>query len=124
MLKMEMEDVLVQVEDQLNLLEDELIAYHMKEKTRYETLQGEMRKLQQIVDNAKQEVENQKQFQFFSVNFEMTKCRNNERWAASLVQDKIIFDDSNIEELKDELTLYDAIKIDIRKSNSMIFHKL
>lgn len=62
--RMKMEHDMIQLQDQLKLARDDLAkqtAHYTKEKMRCETLKAEMTKLQQIADEAKQEVEYQKQ---------------------------------------------------------------
>ncbi|EFO21050.2 hypothetical protein LOAG_07437 [Loa loa] len=63
-LRMKMEKDMIELQDQLKLAQNNLTKQavdYAKEKTRCETLEAEMTKLQQIADEAKQEVECQKQ---------------------------------------------------------------
>ncbi|VBB28256.1 unnamed protein product [Acanthocheilonema viteae] len=63
-LRMKLERDIIQLQDQLKLAQNDLAkqtAYYTKEKTRCEILKAEMTKLQQTADEAKQELEYQKQ---------------------------------------------------------------
>lgn len=62
--RMKMEQNIIQLQEQLKLAQDNLAKQNInytKEKTRCETLKTEMTKLQQVVTEARQEVEYQKQ---------------------------------------------------------------